>query len=372
MCPGAPTEAVDYADDAEYGEVRNEEDFDREALLRFLGGRLAGADAPMEVKQFRGGHSNLTYLLRFGETEWVMRRPPLGPLPPTAHDMGREYRILSRLWQAFRYAPRAILYCEDRSIIGAPFFVMERMKGLVIKNRRPLPAELHDNAEACARVGEGLVDTLAALHGVDYAALELAGLGRPEGFLERQIRGWMERWERAKTRELALMNRLGAWFIDHMPPPQPPALLHNDFFLHNLIVEPGASGRPVGVLDWEMATLGDPMVDLGIMLGYWRDPGDNPELIALSEGHCHTIMPGFPRRQQLAERYAEHTGRDLSHVEYYRAWAHWKTATVVEQIYARYRRGQTHDERFAALGCHAPVLAREAAAILAPLGFDPS
>ena len=332
--------------------------------------QVPGAGEPLTVKQFRGGHSNLTYLLRFGtEHEWVVRRPPFGPLPPGGHDMAREYRVLSRLWEGFPQAPRAILFSADASIIGAPFFVMQRKAGFTIPNRRPLDPQIKTDPATFRAMSEGFIDALADLHRVDYPSLGLAELGRPEGFLKRQIAGWMDRWEKAKTDEVPLMNQLGAWFLDNLPAPQPPVLLHNDFYLHNVMFAPDNSGAVVGVFDWEMSTLGDPLVDLGIALNYWRDPDDSPDLIALSEGHAHTTRPGFLTRDELVARYARRTGRDVSHAAYYRAWAHWKTATVVQQIYVRFVRGQTHDPRFGSMGVQPPVLARTAAEVVAQFGF---
>jgi aminoglycoside phosphotransferase (APT) family kinase protein len=353
----------------EYGEVRSEEQLDWPRLAAYLRDKLPGCDAELTVKQFRGGHSNLTYLLRFGEQEWVMRRPPFGPLPVGGHDMGREYRVLSRLWKVFKPAPRGMLYCEDTSIIGAPFFIMERRKGILIRMRVPLPPELPQDPATFKRVSEGFIDTLADLHAVDYQAIGLGDLGKPAGFVERQIKGWMARWEKAKTREVPLMNQLGAWFLEHLPHSQAPALIHNDFFLHNVMLGLDDPGKVVGVFDWEMSTIGDPLIDLGVTLGYWRDRTDPPDLLDLSQGHVHTIAPGFLTRDEMAERYARRTGRDLSEIAFYRAWAHWKNATVVEQIYARYVRGQTSDPRFANMGNQAPALAYAAAMVASQLGF---
>jgi aminoglycoside phosphotransferase (APT) family kinase protein len=353
---------------AEYGAVRDEEQLDWTALAAYLRGRIPGADAPMRVMQFRGGSSNLTYLLAFGQRQWVVRRPPFGPLPVGGHDMAREFRVLSRLWQAFNPAPRAWLFCADSSIIGAPFFVMERRRGIVFKNRQPVPPELGDDPETFRKISEGFIDTLADLHRVDYQAIGLGDLGKPEGFLARQIVGWMKRWEAAKTREVPLMEKLGAWFLENMPPAQPPALLHNDFYLHNLMLDAYAPGTVVAVFDWEMSTLGDPMIDLGIALGYWRERTD-VELLEIAEIEPHTLKRGFLGRAELADRYARRTGRDLSFLPFYQAWAHWKSATVGEQIYARFVRGQTTDPRFAVMGKAPPALVRAAARILAPLGF---
>ena len=353
----------------ELNEVRAEEEFDHGRLAAYLRGKIAGAEGPMEVKQFRGGHSNLTYMLRFGSQEWVMRRPPLGPLAPTAHDMNREYRVLSRVWRVFPPAPRAVLLCEDSSIIGAPFFVMERRRGILIRMREPLPPELGTDPVTFRRISEVFIDTLAALHMVDYEKIGLSDLGKPVGFVERQITGWIGRWERAKTQEIPLMNKLGAWFLANMPPTQPPALLHNDFYLHNMMFDSNDFGRVTGVFDWEMATIGDPMIDFGLALSYWRDPDDPEDLLELSEGHAHTTMPGFLRRADLAERYAKKTGRDISKLAFYRAWAYWRNATVVQQIYVRFVRGQTTDPRFERMGAHPPILARTAALVAAQLGF---
>jgi aminoglycoside phosphotransferase (APT) family kinase protein len=354
---------------AEYGEVRAEEQLDWPKLAAYLRDKLPGADASLEVRQFRGGSSNLTYLMRFGAQEWVVRRPPFGPLPVGGHDMAREYRVLSRLWQSFKPAPRAMLFCDDISIIGAPFFVMERRNGIVFKNRQPVPAQLGDDPETFKNISEGFIDTLADLHAVDYEKIGLGGLGKPEGFLQRQISGWMSRWEKAKTVEVPLMNKLGEWFLAHMPPSQPPTILHNDFYLHNLMLDEKNPRQVAGVFDWEMSTIGDPLVDLGVALGYWRERSD-VELIALGEIEPHTFKRGFLSRDEMAHRYAKRTGRDISNFPFYLAWALWKNATVVQQIYVRYVRGQTADPRFATFGAHPPALAQAAARMASRLGFQ--
>jgi aminoglycoside phosphotransferase (APT) family kinase protein len=353
----------------EFGEVRQEEQLDWAKLAAYLRERLPDADRPLTVKQFRGGHSNLTYLLRFGDREWVMRRPPFGPLPVGGHDMGREYRVLSRVWEVFTPAPRGMLYCEDPAIVGSPFFVMERRKGILIRMRQALPPELPMDPASLRKLSEGFVDTLADLHAVNYQAIGLGELGKPDGFLKRQITGWMGRWEKAKTREVPLMEKLGGWFLDHMPDSPPPSLIHNDYYLHNLMIDFADPGQVVGVFDWEMSTIGDPLVDFGVALGYWREPDDPPDLLATGEGEVHTLRPGFMNRDELIHRYATRTGRDLSNMPYYWAWAHWKNATVVEQIYVRYVRGQTTDPRFAGMGTHPPALASAAARIARRLGF---
>ena len=355
----------------EFGDVRDEEQLDWPKLVAFMRAHhVEGVGPPLTVKQFRGGHSNLTYLLRFGDSvEWVVRRPPFGPLPPGGHDMAREYRVLSRLWEGFEQAPRAILFSDDSSIIGAPFFVMQRRSGFVIPNRRPLPPGIATDPTTFRHMSEGFIDALADLHSVDYEKIGLSALGRPDGFVRRQITGWMDRWEKAKTGEVPLMNKLGAWFLENIPAAQKPVLLHNDFYLHNVMFAPDNSGRVVGVFDWEMSTLGDPMIDVGTALNYWRDPDDPPELLELSEGYAHTTRPGFLKRAELVERYAKRTGRDLGKIDFFRAWALWKTSTVVQQIYVRFVRGQTSDPRFESMGKQPPVLAATAARVVAKMGF---
>lgn len=355
----------------EYTEIRDEDRFEVDRLREYLTGKLPGADGTFELLQFRTGSSNLTFLLRLGRDEWVLRRPPRGPVAPTASDMSREYRILSRLWQGFPQAPRAMLFCENPEIIGAPFYIMERRKGAVVTLRQPFPPALQGHSPSTYRqMSEAFIDTLADLHAVDYQAIGLGNFGKPEGFLQRQITGWIGRWEKAKTQEVPLMNKLADWFLANQPPAQPAVILHNDFYLHNVMFDDKFPGRIVAVLDWEMSSLGDPMIDLGTALNYWRNPDDDADLLALSEGHPHTaITPGMLRREQMAERYALRAGRDISAFPYYLALAYWKYATVVEQLYLRFFRGITTEARFANYKKYAPVLAREAAKLAAQLGF---
>lgn len=327
---------------ADTAPVRPDEALDETALAAYLRGRLPGADAPLTLRQFPGGHSNLTYLLRFGEQEYVLRRPPLGPVAPTAHDMTREHRVLSALWRVFRPAPRPYLLCEDPGVIGAPFYVMERRHGVVIRTQ--LPPRIAGDPGRRRRVSEAVVETLVALHAVDWEAAGLAGLGRPAGFVERQVRGWAERYERAKTRDIAAIRDLARWLAERIPPAPPPTLLHNDYKLDNLMLDPDDPGRVVAVLDWEMATLGDPLVDLGLLLCYWAD-GTDPPARRQSVSQV-TAGPGFLSRAELLARYAAETGRDVARIAFYETFALYKVAVVVQQIYFRYERGQTKDPRF--------------------------
>ncbi|MBI4561308.1 MAG: phosphotransferase family protein [Candidatus Rokubacteria bacterium] len=345
--------------------IRPDEQIDVAALEEYLRGRLPGTNAEFAMEQFPGGHSNLTYLLRYRDAELVMRRPPLGPVAPKAHDMGREYRVLSGLWRVFPPAPRPYLLCDDASVIGAPFYVMERRRGIVV--RREEPAEWKGNLGIRRRVSEAMVDTLAALHAVDYVAANLGNLGKPEGFVERQVKGWAERWERAKDREVPAINELARWLAERIPRPAGAALVHGDFKLDNVMLDPRDPGRVIAVLDWEMCTLGDPLVDLGLLLCYWAEEGD-PDARKESVAQI-TAQPGWYRRVEIAQRYAEQTGRDISRIAFYEIFALYKIAVVVQQIYIRWKRGQTQDERFAAFAPRVEALAEEGLALAKTSGL---
>jgi aminoglycoside phosphotransferase (APT) family kinase protein len=349
---------------SEVADVRAGEQIDAAALTAYLRERLDCGDRPLEVRQFPGGHSNLTYLLRFGDRELVLRRPPLGPVAPKAHDMAREFRVLSALWQVYPRAPRAYVYCDDAAIIGSPFYVMERRAGVVI--RRHIPAELGDTPATRRRISEALIDALADLHAVDYRAVGLAGLGKPEGFVERQVRGWAERWQRAKTREVPAFEELEAWLLARVPASPPPSLVHNDFKFDNVMLDARDPGRVEAVLDWEMATVGDPFVDLGCTLCYWTQAGD-PEMRGGSLSGI-TAEPGWLTRTELVRRYAEKSGRDVSSLGYYEVFGLFKLGVILQQIYFRYHRGQTRDERFRDFHLRVRGLMRAAIELVERLG----
>lgn len=351
--------------------VRSAEQLDWAALAEYLrahlpvhhlGHEIDGLDLSreMEVEQFPGGHSNLTYLARFGGGELVVRRPPLGPVPPRAHDMAREYRWLAALNPLFPLAPRPFLLCEDPSVIGSVFFVMERRRGVVVRHEEPL--SLANRVDQRRRVSEALVDTLADLHAIDAAAGALMTLGKPAGFVERQVRGWSERWLRAKLTEVPEMEALAAWLGARIPPdPERPAVVHGDFKLDNLLLHPLDLGRIVAVFDWEMAALGDPLVDLGILLAYWAPTAPPTLRDALT---TVTDRPGWFTRDEILERYAARSGRDVSAIRFYEAFALFKLAVVIQQIFYRFTRGETDDARFAGFGERVTYLARQAAALM--------
>jgi len=339
-------------------EVRPDERFDTEALASWLEaveGVPAGTPA---VAQFGGGKANLTYLLTFpDESELVLRRPPLGPVAPGAHDMSREYRVLSRLWRSFDKAPRAVAYCEDESVIGSDFFLMERRDGVVVRGSVPEQFGSGTDAEANRKLSEVVVDTLAEFHAVDPSSCDLGELGHPQGFLHRQVEGWSGRWERAKHEDNPLADELSGWLMQQLPAEGRPALLHNDWRLDNMAVSPDDPGTCVAVYDWDMATRGDPLADLGTLMGSWFDPGEAPGELSMMP----TQIPGWLSRSDAVERYAAKSDSDAAAIEWYLVFGAWKLAIILQQIYIRWLRGQTQDERFAALDEGARHLFRLAA-----------
>ncbi len=333
----------DHEDDPELIEPRPDERLALDALEPYLRTRLPQTDAPLTVRQFGGGHANLTYLLRFGATEYVLRRPPLGPIAPSSHDMKREHRVLSRLHRGFDLAPRSYLYCEDESVIGAPFQIMERRRGTVI--RKELPPALASDARLKRRMGEMVVEVLARFHQLDRARYDLADLGHPQGFVRRQLEGWTRRWQAARDEASPRMERLIAWLEAELHESGAVSLLHNDYKLDNLLVDAADPATPVAILDWDMCTSGDPLMDLGYLLNQWVEPGDPPDWIENSS--MPSDDPDFPDRAEVVERYARATGFDVANVGWHYAFAAMKFAVIIQQIYVRYLRGQTRDERFA-------------------------
>ena len=324
--------------------VRAGEELEIARLEPFLREHISDAGS-ISVQQFPSGHSNLTYLVRVGNTEVVLRRPPFGSKVRSAHDMAREYRVLSRLHSAYPLAPRALAYCDNLAILGAPFYLMEPIDGVIL--RRDPPAGMPFSSETARRLSEAFVDNLARLHDLDYAANGLGELGKPQGYLERQVRGWIERYHNSKTHEWAEVERISAWLTARMPPRCDAALIHNDYKYDNLVLDMNDPTKIVGVLDWEMCTVGDPLTDLGTALAYWtnsQDPDEFQEIRAVP-----TTSPGTLTRSQLIERYAATTGRDTSEMVFYLAFARFKVAVIIQQIYYRYAQGLTQDARFAAL-----------------------
>ncbi len=349
------------ADDPELIDIRADEQLDQTRLEPYLRAHLPKAEGELRVRQFGGGHANLTYLLRFATVSYVLRRPPLGPVAPSSHDMAREHRVLAGLSKVYKLAPKSYMLCEDPAVIGAPFHVMERRHGFVIRGELP-PACLGDS-DLCRRVGWMIVDALAALHGADPTAAGLGDLGHPEGFAERQLKGWAGRWDVAKHADLPRMQEVVDWLSRNLPAPQSVALLHNDYKLDNMLVSRVDPATAVAVLDWDMCTRGDPLMDLGYLLNFWGEAGDDPAW--LEAAAMPTWQDGFANRAEVIERYARTTGLDLDHIHWYHAFGIFKIAVVLQQIYIRYLRGQTQDQRFAVFGRRIATLIEKAAEIIA-------
>lgn len=331
--------------------VRPGEELDAGPLEAWLRERLPDLPAePLEIEQFPGGHSNLTYLLRFGPREMVLRRPPFGSKVKTAHDMGREHRVLSHLQGHYPKAPATLACCDGPEVIGAPFYVMERVRGVIFRDQR-------SGTEGMRRLSEELVDGLAELHAVDYQAAGLGDFGRPEGYVERQVSGWRKRWEGSRTDDVPDVERAAAWLSEHRPVEHGAVLVHNDYKYDNVVFAPDLS-RILAVFDWEMSTIGDPLLDLGTTLGYWVDPDDDPVLRMLPSGP--TTSPGNLRRTEVVQRYAEATGRDVSDVVFAYVFGLFKIAVIAQQIYYRFQQGLTKDPRFAHMITSVKLLGRTA------------
>lgn len=337
------------------------EALDLDSLEVYLRQKLPEIRESLELEQFPGGYSNLTYLLRSGALELVLRRPPFGNRVKNAHDMGREFEVLSGLQGIYPLAPKPYLYCGDEGVIGSPFYIMERRRGVILRKRIPPDLDL-----SSAQIGElcrALIDNLAVLHGLDYAAAGLGDLGHPEGYVERQVTGWANRYQKAKTHDWPDVESVADWLSDHQPPESGAGLVHNDYKYDNLVLDPADPTRILGVLDWEMCTVGDPLMDLGTTLAYWVEAKDPPAF--RDAGFGPTAVPGSWTRQQLAERYFESTGQETEHLTFYYSFGLFKLAVIVQQIYYRYARGVTQDQRFARLDQMVALLGQVAAAAIA-------
>ncbi|MFI7702104.1 phosphotransferase family protein [Nonomuraea sp. NPDC049480] len=318
------------------------------ALRRFLDGRVGGG-GPLRLSLIQGGRSNLTYLMTDGISRWVLRRPPLGTLTPSAHDMSREYRVVEALGPTGVPVPRAVLCCEDTAVIGVPFTIMSYVDGIVLRDGDHAAALPADQARRCA---ETLVDELVRLHSLDPGQIGLDGFGRPAGYLERQVRRWHGQWGHVATRDLPAFHELHRRLALGTPAESGTSVVHGDYRLDNTIIDAADPGRMLAVVDWEMSTLGDPLADLGLLLVYWN-PACEP---VLGVRHAPTANAGFPAGNELAERYAERSGRDISSLAFYQALGYLKLAVIAEGIHARSLAGQTVGAGFDAVGSAVPAL----------------
>jgi len=310
----------------------------RENMESLLGGTL-------EILQFSAGHSNLTYQLKMGDWEAVLRRPPLGAVAPKAHDMEREFKILTELNPIFSVAPRPFLFSEDQTIVGSPFFLMERKNGIVIDTS--FPEGVPVTKDLCRHLSVVMVEKLVELHAIDYKQTGLAEISKPEGFMERQVLGWIGRYERAKTEKIAVVESLKKWLVEHTPKKHESTIIHYDYKFNNAMFNDKLT-EMVGLFDWEMTTVGDPLADLGVAMSYWNQ-SDDPELLinGLGKAPVTAVNEGFFTRKEFINLYAKKSGRDITNFNFYLTFAYFKLAVIGQQIYYRYKKGQTNDHRFA-------------------------
>jgi len=325
---------------------------DEQALSAFLTPILPLAACGLVVDPFPAGHSNLTFMLRCGGESYVLRRPPVGPLPPTAHDVLREYRVLSGLATTSARIPRPVLACEDERVIGAPFYVMECVDGTVLREDVPAGLENHEDRQ---RIGREMVDALVELHAVDWRSTGLVMLAPPSGYLERQVRRWQSQWGHNKTRELPDLDAVGKWIKRNMPASSHAGIVHGDYKLDNVIFDLGPPVRAKAIVDWEMAALGDPLADVGYLTALWAEPGNALDGIRRLGGA--SSEPGFSSRRDLIERYSRASHRDVDSLNWYQVFALWKLAIILEGGYRRYLAGTTTDRFFSPLRHDVPQLA---------------
>ncbi|MFJ7747314.1 phosphotransferase family protein [Peribacillus sp. NPDC097295] len=343
--------------------VRSGEELNVNRLEAFLQENIVEVpNERLEVQQFSIGYSNLTYQLKIGEWEAVLRRPPLGPVAPKAHDMNREHHILSSIHPYYQAAPEPILFSDDDSIVGAPFFLMERKHGIVIDSE--FPKGIVPTVEKCRQLSNIMVNQLADLHSIPYEKTGLAEISKPEGFMERQVRGWISRYERAKTEEIKEVGPLIAYLQTNIPHYSQTSIIHYDYKINNAMFNHNVS-EMVGLFDWEMATVGDPLADLGVAMSYWTEESD-PEMVKVGLGQASiTTLDGFMSRDEFIQAYATKSGLDVSNMDFYRTFGYFKLAVILQQIYYRYELAQTKDGRFAKLGQMVNSLITHAAQVAA-------
>jgi aminoglycoside phosphotransferase (APT) family kinase protein len=326
--------------------VRKGEEIDAERIGDYLKAKVPEVSGDIEISQFPSGYSNLTYQVKAGNREMVLRRPPIGAKVDKGHDMEREYKVLSALHPVFPRCPRPLAYCGDAELIGAPFFIMEKMSGIIL--RKDLPPDLSLSREQARTLCENLTDALVEIHAIDMKATGLNSLGRPGGYVRRQVEGWSARYRKAKTADAPDCEALMAWLAENMPDDTAaPTMVHNDYKMDNLVLEPRRPERITGILDWEMATFGDPLMDLGNSLAYWVNEHD-PEAMRMIRS-MPTHLPGMLTRQEIVDRYGEKIGRDMNNFQYYYCFGLFRLAVIAQQIYNRYFHGLTRNKRFATL-----------------------
>jgi len=345
--------------------VREGEQLDPARVEEFLKDSIPGLSGKLEIGQFPSGFSNLTYLISVGDREMVLRRPPFGRKAKTAHDMGREYRILKALNPVYPYCPKPLVYTEDESVMGCPFYVMERIRGIILRKNLPKGLELRP-ADARA-LCERLIDVHRELHSIDYKAVGLGDFGKPEGYVKRQVEGWSGRYRDARTPDAPDFEAVMDWLASKMPPDSPRhSIVHNDYKFDNVVLDAADPLKIIGVLDWEMAALGDPLMDLGSSLAYWveRNDPDNLQMVRMMP----TNIEGALTRDELVARYAEKSGLSAENFDYYYCFGLFRLAVIAQQIYYRYYHKQTRDERFAMLVFAVKILEETALRVIERAG----
>ncbi len=327
--------------------IRQGEELDLIKLNDFIKSQVPDIEPIIEISQFSGGYSNLTYFLKTATRAYVLRRPPVGAKDiKGGHDMGREYKILSAV-QASGYGkvPTPIIFSEDESVLGCPFYIMERVQGVILRAKDAQKLMATVAPEEMRKMSEALCDNLVAMHAIDIHSTNLINIGKPEGYIQRQVEGWHKRYLASQTDEIEAMDILADWLKTNLPAEGKPTLIHNDYKYDNVVLNAENLSEIVAVLDWEMTTVGDPMMDLGTTLSYWAEANDGD----FEKNFNLSWIAGNLTRQEFADRYAERSGRDVSSILYFYVFGLFKNSVVIQQIYGRYKKGLTADPRFADL-----------------------
>ncbi len=335
-------------DDHELIDLRQDEKINLDKLKDYLNSLFKIDIDEIKILQFSGGHANLTYLISFDDKEFVLRRPPLGPIAPSSHDMAREHLVQYSLNKLFPLAPKSFHLCDDDNIIGCKFHLIERRKGIVI--RKEMRPELDGSREKIRSLSFKMIDVLAQLHTLDPSKVGLGNFGRPDGFVLRQLNGWEERWKKASDKKKLenRFNKLLKYLRSNIPKPQGATILHNDFKLDNIMWDNNNPLLPIAVFDWDMCTRGDPLMDLGHFLNYWIDEDDDTEANLITSMPIKNIL--YPKKTEIIDHYALKTGFSIKDIDWYYAFGAFKLAVIIQQIYVRFLKGQTQDERFANFG----------------------